>query len=170
MVDKETGLWPRFQRVRRAVSEAMAGGKGKVNIYRWGGEDAGILDLAGQRLGEFGGVSVELKIKGTDSGWQQELEVDPSGDLHFTKRRGGSMNVEGLFRSPDGKHGVVQMTSVSGGREICEAYWLQTIKGAARLEQVVVNGRVYDSQDLEGDKEAEIPGTRTRVKRILPLK
>jgi len=64
----------------------------------------------------------------------------------------------------------VQMTSVSGGREICEAYWLQTIKGAARLEQVVVNGRVYDSQDLEGDKEAEIPGTRTRVKRILPLK
>ncbi|OGC99334.1 hypothetical protein A3H89_03105 [Candidatus Amesbacteria bacterium RIFCSPLOWO2_02_FULL_48_11] len=102
MVDKETGLWPRFQRVRRAVSEAMAGGKGKVNIYRWGGEDAGILDLAGQRLGEFGGVSVELKIKGTDSGWQQELEVDPSGDLHFTKRRGGSMNVEGLFRSPDG--------------------------------------------------------------------
>ena len=99
MVDKETGLWPRFQRVRRAVSEAMAGGKGKVNIYRWGGEDAGILDLAGQRLGEFGGVSVELKIKGTDSGWQQELEVDPSGDLHFTKRRGGSMNVEGLFRS-----------------------------------------------------------------------
>jgi hypothetical protein len=156
-LESEQGLWPRFVRVQNAVRRIWRQKRSEIQRIEWTGWDAGTVDINGYVEGKSGDVEVRFKAKGTSYG---SLRGNGVGS-----KITGHMTFEGDFVSKDRKGGRFLVTRDIGRDTQLEAYWLQTATGVTKLEQVVVNGRVYDAESLAKNRrgEVEIPGAHVGV-------
>jgi len=153
-------LWPRFEKVRRAIAISLSGSVAdmyrKLETVDWGGVDSRIHGHEGKLAGNVNGVNLDITFAGTTIDSQPKFEKETQ------------ITFRGKFISSDGRGGIVELRV--GGPENYQAYWLESLRGH-RLEQVVdSDGVVFDAEKIpskgqRGDK-VEIPGTRIRLPRF----
>jgi hypothetical protein len=128
-------LFPRFERVRKAVASTLTQSPQGINTIIYGGVDTGFCDHNGAIRHKSCGVELQLGLKG----------------VSFDNNRWATMEIEGSYVSPDGKRGYVKICidkNPCAGISRVEAYWLQTTKGFLRIEQVVFNETTYNAGDF----------------------
>ena len=160
MVIPETvELWPRFSKVREAIFTALNSHGDILNLR---GKDKGIVDSKGNIKGEVNGIEMNIHINGTIFNDHSFFVVNNKG-FRPVHSREYYVELDGTFVSADGFKGAMRLQA-GNGETPYEAYWLRSVGGRLRLEQVMSGGNVYSVESMDKIRgQIIIPGTRIEL-------
>lgn len=165
---EEIKLWKVFNDVKNAIYTLKDSQTPEIQrqlktiIYN--GIDSGIRDHKAHIDGDLDGIHLDISVEGTSVENQTNL-VEEKTETEY------SFIVSGKFISKKGNNGYVKIVDGNENKLAnYEAYWLHNKNGLLRLEQVVYNGKVINSESLSPINEKWVSVPNTTIELPLEIK